>query len=114
MATVNRANQTRDGHGRYRRAIDRVERDVRAAILHAQGKTYDEIAAECGYSDKDTVFRSPRRRYLPSGRRVALWPVITDPPPVVSHTGKIVTDKDGRPRVLRRAISAIFSCPCEC
>lgn len=127
MATVAQRNRARDGRGRYRRTIDNVDRDVQAAMLHAQGKSYDEIAAELGFGDKGRAYHAVERALIERGRsdrlelarearlaeldalRAKLWEVILNPPPVVSRTGKIVADDDGVPVPDVQAMAAAAS-----
>ncbi len=44
---------SRNGKGRFTRDLAHAERDGRACLLISQGHTYEEVARELGYTDKD-------------------------------------------------------------
>lgn len=110
------SNRVRGGNGRFRRTIETVDRDVQAALLHAQGASYPEIAAELGFADKGVAYRAVERALIERGSgerllearqarlmeldalRAEMWKLVFDPPPVVSRVGKIVVDPEtGKP-----------------
>ncbi|MFJ4837165.1 hypothetical protein [Streptomyces sp. NPDC088746] len=103
----------RNGKGRFDRSITSVERDAAAAGLRADGKTYKEIAAELGYSDKGEAWRGVQKAKADVAREpvakliqteaaqldalyVAALEVLERDHVMVSH-GRIVKDDDGEP-----------------
>lgn len=49
------------GSGRYERDIDTAERDAEAARLRADGRTYQQIADELGFSDRSNAHKAVQR-----------------------------------------------------
>ncbi len=114
--TSDRRNLARGGNGKFRRSLETVERDRRAAELAAQGWTYPAIAAELGYANRSVAYRAAqrcmyetavedgtteelRRQQVEELRlvRQRMWKVLDNPPPAISRTGKIVVDEQGEP-----------------
>lgn len=58
------AGQARDGNGKYEYDITAVQRDAQAALLKAEGKTYQQIADALGYSDRGNAWRGVQRAKL--------------------------------------------------
>lgn len=58
-----KAGGTRDGKGRYSRTVDTARRDADAAALRAQGRTFDQIAAELRFSSRAKAYEAVRRAY---------------------------------------------------
>jgi len=56
--------RARGRDGRFARSVEVAERDSKAALLYAQGFTYEQIAVELGYSDRGTAWRAVRRACL--------------------------------------------------
>lgn len=56
-----RAEQPRDGNGKYEYVNTAVQRDAEAARLKEQGKTYQQIADELGYYDRGHAWRGVQR-----------------------------------------------------
>lgn len=52
---------TRGGNGRYTRDPDSAVRDGQAARLRARGLTYEQIAADLGFSDKGAAHHAVQR-----------------------------------------------------
>ena len=116
MSPAERPGRTRNGKGKFTRAIDTIDRNRRAAELITQGWTYPQVTEHLGYSDKGTCWKAVqlvrreaaqldgtseelRRQQLAEMQelRKRLWDTINNPPPAISRTGKIVTDDDGEP-----------------
>jgi P27 family predicted phage terminase small subunit len=57
------AGGTRDGKGRYSRTVDTARRDADAAALRAQGRTFDQIAAELRFSSRSKAYEAVQRAY---------------------------------------------------
>jgi hypothetical protein len=53
--------RARDGKGKYVRTTATAERDAAAAELRAQGRKYDEIAAELGFADRGEAHHAVQR-----------------------------------------------------
>ena len=51
----------RDGHGRFSDSPETANRDAKAATLRAQGRTFQQIATELGYSDRGDAWRGVQR-----------------------------------------------------
>lgn len=52
---------SRSTDGRFVKSVETAKRDAEAAQLRADGKTYDQIAAELGFSDRSLARRSVER-----------------------------------------------------
>ena len=114
MTTSGRANAPRDGKGRFRRDLEHVQRDARAAELISDGWTYDAVAAELGYTDRGSCWRAVQTVLIETARgtrteelrlqqlaeldalKGTMWATVLSPPPLADHTGRIVKDDDGR------------------
>ena len=98
----------RAGSGKWRRSLETVERDQRAAQLASKGWTYDAIAAEMDFANRAGAYRAAqramyttacedgtteqlRRQQAEELRQVRqrMWAVLDDPPPAISRTGTI-------------------------
>lgn len=107
------AGQARDGNGKYEYDITAVQRDAQAALLKAEGKTYQQIADILGYSDRGNAWRGVRRAKLAVLREpaehliqveaneidelyVAAREILDREHPLVSH-GHVVLGDDGQP-----------------
>lgn len=105
------ASGTRDGKGRYSRTIDTARRDAEAAALRAMGRTFDQIAAELGFTSRAKAYEAVQRAYadipyeeVEEARRLDLeridrlieeaWGVLTRPHITVSN-GRIVGKRIG-------------------
>lgn len=105
----------RDTRGHYIRTPETAERDARAAQLRAEGRTFQQIADELGYSDKKSAHDAVRRALReivkgPAEKLIALHverletlyekalEVLDADHVVVSH-GKVITGMDGEPLV---------------
>lgn len=105
--------QTRlhDGHGRFERSPQTVERDARAAELRGDGWTFEKIADELGYADKSKARQGVQRALKdivrgPAEKLIALeasrldtmfesaLEVLERDHVTVSH-GKVIKDDDG-------------------
>jgi hypothetical protein len=113
--TPGHRKRTRGGDGGFRRTIDDVQRDVEAATLHCQGQSYSLIARTLGYASAGKACEGVQRAQwemshgesLRQARdtrlheldeiRAELWATVKNPPPVVSRTGQIVRDEQGKP-----------------
>lgn len=62
--------RVRGGKGRFIRSIDTAERDAQACRLRSEGRNYDEIARDLGFSDRSLARRAVER---------ALMAVIAEP-----------------------------------
>jgi hypothetical protein len=56
-----RPDRSRDGRGQYIRTPETAQRDAQAANLRAEGRTFQAIANELGYSDKTNARQGVRR-----------------------------------------------------
>jgi hypothetical protein len=91
-----------------RLALDRAERDGRACRLRAQGRDWQEIAGECGYSSREAAQAAVRRALVETLRAPAdelraeqvvlhreairkCWDIISDPQPLLDRSGRPVT-----------------------
>ncbi|MFB4424815.1 hypothetical protein C5F59_027515 [Streptomyces sp. QL37] len=109
----NPMERLRNGKGRFDRSIHTVERDAAAAELRAEGRTFQQIADELGYSGKGEAFRGVQRAKADVAREpvakliqreaeqldelyVAALEVLERDHVMVSH-GKIVKDDQGVP-----------------
>lgn len=54
----------RAGNGRYLRQLETAERDAEACRLRVAGATYDQIAAQLGYTDRSLARRACERALL--------------------------------------------------
>lgn len=54
-------DRPRGGDGKYIRTINTAQRDAEAARLRSEGKTFRQIAAELGISDKGEAWRAVQR-----------------------------------------------------
>lgn len=106
---------SRHGNGRFSRDLEHVERDARACLLSSQGWSHSQIQRELGYSSRGDVSNAIKKVLAETARengtealreqqllemtelRRVLWERVTAPPPVVSRTGKVVTDDEGNP-----------------
>ena len=114
--TPDRGHLARGGNGKFRRSLETVQRDQRAAQLASQGWTYQEIATELGFTNRSAAHKAAqrsmyetavedgtteelRRQQVEEVRlvRQRLSRIIDNPPPVISRTGKIVVDLQGEP-----------------
>jgi hypothetical protein len=59
-----RPRRARTGKGRFSRTVDSAERDARACELRAQGLTYQRIADELGYGNRELARRGVERALL--------------------------------------------------
>jgi hypothetical protein len=113
MAKGNPNQNARSGKGQYIRTPETAKRDAQAAELRAQGRTFEQIANELGYSDKSdarTAIRRALREIVqgPAEKLLALHmerletlyeaalEVLEADHVVVSH-GRIITGEDGQP-----------------
>lgn len=104
--------RTRNGKGQFVRDIVDATRDAKAADLIVRGYTYDEAAAELGYSDKAAAWRGVQRvlheTVQPAGEelrklhderlRAALkiaWDAM-DREHVLVQKGEVIVDKEGK------------------
>ena len=106
---------SRHGNGRFSRDLEHVTRDARACLLSSQGWSHSQIQQELGYASRGDVSKAIKKVLTETARengtealrqqqltemtelRRVLWERVNDPPPVVSRTGKIVTDEAGNP-----------------
>lgn len=114
MTTPSRANATRDGKGRFRRDLDHVQRDARAAeLVLSEGWTYDAAAAELGYADRGACWKAVQTILIETARgtrteelrlrqlaelealKQAMWQTVLAPPPLPDRVGRIIHDDDG-------------------
>lgn len=61
----------RSGSGRFVKSIETAKRDGEAAQLRANGKTYDQIATELGFSDRSLARRAVERALAAAVREPA-------------------------------------------
>lgn len=104
----------RNGRGRFVRTVANIDRDRRAAEAVERGATYEEVAAEFGFHDRQTAFRAVqqirRENTMYSGEtreirqrqldelaqvRREAWGLVRNPLPAISRTGKVVLDEEG-------------------
>lgn len=104
------------GHrGRWRKQVESYDRDARAALLAAQGWTYERIAVELGYGSKQAAHRGAKQALMQlssvrklaemreqailennEARRIA-WRTACKPPQLVDRLGRPCKDDKGRP-----------------
>jgi len=115
----------RNGHGRYIRAIQTIDRDRRAAELVTQGWTYEQAAKELGYSDRGDTWRAVQKIRQEAARldgtseeirrqqlaeltelRRRIWDQLNNPLPAIDRLGRIVLDGNGNPVPDAQALTA--------
>lgn len=111
----------RNGHGQFARTIADVERDYKAATLAGQGRTYQAIADELGYSDRKSAWQGVQRAWAETAPKVGLsemrdeaeakartlemklLEIVDEPGPEVDRLGRPVVDQNGKVKPDRTA-----------
>jgi hypothetical protein len=113
VSTTSRANQARNGQGKWVRTLASAERDAEAAKLASQGWSYDRTSEALGYAGRGDAHRGARRamaelaeahgagelrrQQIESNRllREKLWEIVENPGPLTDRVGRPVHDDDG-------------------
>lgn len=110
------STEGRGANGQFRRIAPTAEIEAKALRLHAQGHSYDAIAAQCGYASRSGAYQAVQRLLLQlaaeqGGAREArnallseldalkaqFWQVIEDPPQLTDRLGRPVVSSNGEP-----------------